>query len=118
VIVIEEVTNALHVADLDGWSRNLFWGFWQATVYITIRDAHDEAVSNATVSGLFSDGPSVFRCTTSSNGTCSVVGYQWTLSCLTFTVTDVAHATLTYRPEDNRDPDEDSDGTNITVCRP
>ena len=51
-------------------------------------------------------------------GACTVVGYQYTLPCLTFSVTNVAHATLKYQPALNSDPDGDSNGTRITVCRP
>ena len=47
-----------------------------------------------------------------------MVGHQWTLPCLTFSVTSIAHATLRYAPAQNADPDGDSNGTQITVCRP
>jgi hypothetical protein len=36
----------------------------------------------------------------------------------TFTVDTVSHATITYDPSANSDPDGDSDGTSITVNRP
>jgi hypothetical protein len=33
------------------------------------------------------------------------------------TVTDVARATLVYKPAENHDPDGDSNGTTVTVTR-
>jgi hypothetical protein len=75
-------------------------------------------VPSVRVSGLFNDGPSLFQCTTNTTGSCTVVGYQLQLPCLTFTVTGATHATLKYEPAQNRDPDGDSNGTQITVCRP
>jgi serine protease len=117
-VTIQSVNNTLHVSDLDRASRRLFFGFWEADVTIRIADRAGSPVPSARVSGLFSDGSSVFQCTTGTTGSCTVVGYQWTLSCLTFTVTNVTHATLKYDPTLNSDPDGDSDGTRITVCRP
>jgi PKD repeat protein len=117
-IPIEVVTNTLHVADLDATSANLFWGFWSTTVTIIVKDAGNNPVANANVYGVFSDGSTLFTCTTGVSGTCQVTGYQWTLNCLTYTVVDVTHVTLIYRAEENSDPDGDSDGTEITSCRP
>jgi serine protease len=117
-VTIQSVNNTLHVGDLDRASRRLGFGLWEARITIRIADRAGTLVPAAAVSGLFSDGPSVFRCTTNTAGSCTVVGYQWTLSCLTFTVTNVTHATLKYEPSLNADPDGDSNGTQITVCRP
>ncbi len=36
-------------------------------------------------------------------------------SSISFTVSSIGHATLTYEPDDNWDPDGDSNGTTITV---
>jgi hypothetical protein len=77
----------------------------------------EEPVANATVFGTFSDGPTIFKCTTNQSGTCFVEGWQMYLNCLTFTVTNVS-ASLPYSSLENRDADGDSDGTSITVCRP
>ena len=41
-----------------------------------------------------------------------------TVSSVTFTVTDVSHASLAYQAADNSDPDGDSDGSSITVSKP
>lgn len=117
-VAIQVVNDSLHVFDLDRTSRRLFFGLWEARVTIRVKDAVGSLVSNARVSGIFSDGPSLFQCTTNASGSCTVVGYQWNLPCLTFSVTNVAHATLKYAPAQNADPDGDSNGTQITVCRP
>ena len=116
-VTVQVVNDSLHVSDLDRTSRRLFFG-WEARITIRVADAVGSPVSSARVSGLFSDGPSLFQCTTSSAGSCTVVGYKWTLPCLTFSVTSIAHATLRYAPAQNGDPDGDSNGTQITVCRP
>jgi serine protease len=117
-VTIQTVNNTLHVSDLDGVGRRLFLGFWEARITIRIADTLNRQVSNARVTGLFNDGASLFQCTTNASGSCTVAGYQLNLSCLTFTVTNVTHATLKYQPALNSDPDGDSNGTQITVCRP
>jgi hypothetical protein len=117
-VLSESLPDTVHIGDLDGSSRRVFWTIWLATVTMTVHDTDDNPVPGATVFGLFSDGPSVFQCTTNSIGRCSVQGYQWFLNSLTFTVTDVYHVDLDYEPADNHDPDGDSNGTSITVSRP
>jgi serine protease len=117
-VEIAELTNTLHVADLDEDSYRLFWRFWGTTVTITVKDAGDSPVAGAIVSGVFSDGPTLFQCTTDNSGECWVEGYQYWLRCLTFTVVDVYHPALDYHPEENTDPEGDSDGSNIVTCRP
>lgn len=117
-VTIQSINNTSHVSDLDGVGRRLFLGFWEARITIRIADTLNKQVSNARVTGLFNDGTSLFQCTTNPSGSCTVAGYQLNLSCLTFTVTNVTHATLKYQPALNGDPDGDSNGTQITVCRP
>ncbi len=117
-VEITDLTNTLHVADLDADSFRLFWRFWGTTVTITVKDAGDSPVAGARVSGVFSDGSTLFQCTTDNFGECWVEGYQYRLNCLTFTVVDVYHQTLDYHPEENTDPEGDSDGTSIVSCRP
>ncbi len=107
---------SVHIADLDGKGTN-FGGIWVARVTTSVKNDMEEPVANATVSGIFSDGTNVFKCTTNGGGTCFVEGWQMWLSCLTFTVTNVS-AGLPYSPSENTDPDGDSNGRSITVCRP
>ncbi|OGP65363.1 MAG: hypothetical protein A2170_05990 [Deltaproteobacteria bacterium RBG_13_53_10] len=118
VTVTDETTpTSVHIADLDGEGTHFGFGLWLATVTVTVRDNMEQLAEGATVSGVFSDGSTLFECTTNESGTCFVEGWQLWLSCLTFTVTDVV-VSLPYKPEDNGDPEGDSDGTSITVCRP
>jgi len=112
----------MHVGDLDG-SSTWAWGkwLWRATVTIEVHDANHNPVANATVSGTWSGGYSgSAQCTTGSDGRCSITtGYIWRWNTTTtFTVDDVTHASYTYQPGDNHDPDGDSDGTSITISRP
>lgn len=109
---------SIHIGDLDGSSRTVFWFIWAARVTMTAHDTDHNPVAGAMVIGEFSDGSSEFQCTTNANGRCSVEGFQWFASALTFTVTDVYHVDLDYAPGDNHDPEGDSDGNRITVPRP
>lgn len=45
---------------------------WRATVAVTVRDAGGTAVAGAVVNGGFSVGGSAVKCTTGTNGACSV----------------------------------------------
>ena len=108
----------IHVGDLDGLSFRVLWSFWGTTITIEVHDSNEEPMAGAAVSGVFSDGPSLFRCTTGENGRCNVTGYQWNLRCLTFYVTNVQYPDYEYMETFNHDPDGDSDGTAITTCRP
>ena len=110
----------MHVGDLDGSGRYTFGTFrWVADVTITVHDSSENPVANATVSGSWSTG-GTSSCTTNSSGTCTVTSGTLTRrdASTTFTVSNVTHASLTYQPADNHDPDGDSNGTSITVNRP
>jgi hypothetical protein len=94
---------------------------WQAVVTILVHDAAHSPVANATVSGSWSagdSGPAI--CATDASGMCSVMSAQLPKStgAITFQVTGVTHAALTYDPTDNHDADGDSDGTSIVVNKP
>ncbi|MEX1157387.1 MAG: hypothetical protein WEC79_00475, partial [Thermomicrobiales bacterium] len=110
--------SSLHVGDLDGSSTSL-GSNWNATVTARVHDSNEGAVSNATVTGSWSTGGSS-ECVTSGDGICNVTSpnLRKRIGSTTFTVTDVTHATLTYSPSANHDPDGDSDGTSITVSKP
>ena len=117
----EPIPSTLHVGDLDAVSSQA-GNKWQATVTITVCDADQAPVADATVSGSWSGGYSdAATCTTDGNGQCSLttgeIGGKSKTS-VTFTVDGVTHATLTYQAADNADPDGDSDGTTITVNKP
>jgi PKD repeat protein len=110
--------NQAHVGDLDRASTNQ-GGTWTAIATATIHDTGHGAVANATVSGSWSDG-APGACTTIGSGQCTVSkpGITKKTGSVTFTVANVMHATLTYKPADNHDPDGDSTGTSINVSRP
>ena len=59
-------------------------------------------------------------CITNGSGECSVTknNIKRNSSSVTFTVTNVTHATNSYQVGDNHDPDGDSDGTRIVVNQP
>jgi hypothetical protein len=109
-----------HVGDLDGSSSGS-GNSWSATVTVTVHDGSHGPVSGATVSGTFSAGsPSGSSCTTNTAGVCSVssASLPKKTSSVTWSVTNVTHAWLSYQPSSNHDPDGDSNGTSITVSKP
>jgi uncharacterized protein len=113
------VTQSLmHVGDLDGSITNQ-GSAWTAMVTITVHDSNHGPVTNATVSGSWSNG-GTGSCTTSGSGQCAVSAAAIPKSTRNaiFTVVNVTHATLSYQSADNHDPDGDSNGTSITLSRP
>jgi hypothetical protein len=108
-------SGTMHIADLDALAvpmgRN-----WTATVTATVRDATAAPVSGAMVSGTWMRG-TIGTCTTDANGTCSVT-MTTRAKREQFTVTGVTHASLTYDPAANTDPDGDSNGTVIRIRKP
>ena len=111
----------LHVGDLDGSSADASRGRWDATVTITVHEAGENPVANATVSGAWSAGATgSSSCTTNGSGQCSVTkgSIKGSVSSVVFTVDSVTHSTLAYSPGSNHDPDGDSNGTTITVNKP
>ena len=112
---------SLHVGDLKGSSSLGRKDRWDATVTILVHDANEAPVGSATVSGLWTDGVNASgACITNSSGTCTLTktGIKTSLSGVTFSVIDVAHASLPYRAIDNHDPDGDSDGTSLVIVMP
>lgn len=110
----------MHVGDLDGIAVRV-GNKWQATVTITVLNSNGQPVENATVSGTWSGGfKGQASCVTSSNGSCSVAtGLMGKLAAkVRWQVTNVSHASLTYDPTANSDPDGDSNGTTITIFKP
>jgi hypothetical protein len=104
---------------LDGTSINN-GGSWTAVVTILVVDNNGAPVQDATVSGSWSSGASgSAACVTNSSGACNVSasGIPKKTKDVTFTVSDVDHATLNYNAAANTDPDGDSNGTTIVVLR-
>ena len=120
VDVSQTTATGMHIGDLDGASLNN-GSTWTAIVTIAVHDAGDSLVSGATVNGTWSGGASgTGTCTTDGSGQCSVSisGIRKREGSETFMVGSVSHATLTYTPGANHDPDGDSDGTTIVVSKP
>jgi hypothetical protein len=108
---------SLHVGDLDGSTSGT--NRWTAFVTITVHDANHNPVSNATVTGSWSNGASgTSTCTTDSSGRCTVSkSIPRATASVTFTVTNLASSGFAYAPAANHDPDGDSNGTSITVSK-
>jgi hypothetical protein len=72
------------------------------------------------VNGEWSSG-ATGACKTDSSGQCAFPPQSFAkkdYSSVTFAVTQISHGSLSYAPDDNRDPDGDNDGTAITIMRP
>jgi protocatechuate 3,4-dioxygenase beta subunit len=107
-----------HVGDLDASSAPANGGSWNATVSITVHDANEVPLANATVNGSWTNGTNGSdSCITGADGTCSITrGVRNRYASADFTVTSVTSASGGYDAGANHDPDAtDSDGTTITV---
>jgi thermitase len=115
--VTANVPLVVHIGDLDS-ERATNKNKWTAMVTITVHDADHGPVSDATVTGFWSNGATgSSECTTDADGICAVSqsGILKRVPSVDFTVSHVSHATLDYAAAENHDPDGDSDGTTITV---
>lgn len=102
-----------HVGDLSQTSAWVNSARWSATVSILVHDQNHDAVDAATVTGSWSGGASgAASCTTDASGSCTVeTTAHRNSSSVTFTVTDISHASLTYEDTENHE-------TSIEVTRP
>ena len=86
----------IHVANLEVETATGNGGKWTATVTANIVDDLDNAVADATVTGVWANG-TVSSCTTNGSGTCVVsIGNNKNTASTSFTVTGVTHATFVY----------------------
>ncbi len=110
----------LHAGDLDSKVRVAPTGHWRALVRIEIHDQDHTPVPNALVTGEWSGGrPGSNSCTTNSRGRCIVnQKVHRSQTSVSFTVESVDLAGYLYAPDDNHDPDGDSDGTTIILVKP
>ena len=121
-ITVKPDPATMHVHDLDAQGVKLNRGYWKALVTITLNYANHNPLINATVTGTFTqDGSmlSVRSCNTDANGECTVDSGQFPhkKKGSQFIVDDVFHASLTYEPLENHDPDGDSDGSVINLSK-
>jgi subtilisin family serine protease len=113
-------TTTVHIGDLDG-SSALVKNRWNATLSILVHDAAEVPIGGATVSGVWTNGVSGgASCVTNSSGWCDIAktNLKTSVTSVTFTVNDIAASSAAYESADNHDPDQDSDGTTITVSMP
>lgn len=108
-------TGTMHIADLDGSAVSLGRN-WTATVTVTVRDNAGVIVTGATVSGTWTRGMAA-NSITDASGKCSFVTTTKAKR-EQFTITDITHASLSYDPSGNTDPDGDSNGTVIRIRSP
>jgi protocatechuate 3,4-dioxygenase beta subunit len=113
----------MHVGDLEGSSTSAPRNRWDASVTITVHDANENPVANATVDGSWSGGANGSdSCTTNGSGQCSVIqsDIKSNVGSVTFEVTNITLAGSTYDPAANHEDDvpADSDGTRITLIQP
>jgi hypothetical protein len=112
-------TTGTHIADLDGVVLTSGTG-WIAKVKIKVVNEKGLPVAGATVKGTWSAGYSGTGTSTvtGSDGWCRVKTptLAKTKTSVTFTVTSVVSANP-YQASSNKDPDGDSNGTQITVKR-
>jgi PKD repeat protein len=102
-ITVYAPPDAMHVEALEVKTKGGRYSLWSMKVTATVTDANNEPVAGATVSYFWSDTPGNIHsnCDTNKKGKCSVLGLQFRGTCLTFTVVDVSHSTLTYDPGQN-----------------
>ena len=115
-----QAATTLAVADLDR-STSSTQTTWKAIVTTTVRDNTGKLIANARVTGNWGGGlTGTGACTTNSLGQCAITSaaIPKAQASVTFTITGITHATLTYRAANNADPDGDSNGTVITVTKP
>jgi hypothetical protein len=120
-IIEAPVSIVMHIGDLDDDSVTAPRNRWEAVVTVTVHDADENPVENATVSGSWSDGANgAGNCVTDANGQCSVSkgNIKSNTNSATYSVSGVSRASDSYDSGANHDPDGDSDGTVITVSQP
>jgi hypothetical protein len=113
----------LHIGDLDGMNSD-DGTTWSAIVEITVHDANHQPVDGATVTGKWNrQGLNANTCTTAElggDGTCIVLfpSLKRSVRFVTYTVTGVTMAGVSYDATRNHDVDGGTDGTAARVNRP
>ncbi len=105
----------VHVGDLDGESLNQ-GSTWVAEVTVHVHDENEQPVNGLLVQGTWSGGLGAASCET-AGGQCAVLSEPMPkrIGSATFSVTDISGGT--YIAGANHDPEDDSDGSSITVAK-
>ena len=99
------IVSTMHVGDLDGTSSSVNTEKWTASVSARVLDGSGCRPS-ATVQGTWSNGISSTASTDATGlATVSSGNVDKSIASVTFTVTNIVHATLSYDPNANMDPD-------------
>jgi len=120
-VTAPQVPGSMHIGDLDGRSESIHKNKWVATVTISVHEANENPVADATVSGTWSGGySSSYSCITETNGQCvvSTGPIPNPKTSVTLSIDNITHLTLLYDSTSNHDPDGDSNGTFIAVSKP
>jgi N-acetylmuramoyl-L-alanine amidase len=119
-VTVGNDTGTMHIGDLDG-TANVKGksGKWEALVAVTVHDTAEQPVGGATVSATWDGAPigSVSGKTDTAGQVTFATGNMDSGASVTFSVDDITHSSLAYDASLNHDPDDDSDGTTITVTR-
>jgi len=120
-VTVSETLDNLHVGDLDDSSTSQSLTWWTASVTVMVHDGDHNAVEGAMVSGTWSGGASgTATGTTNPGGLCtfSYPNIHKKNPIVTLTVDNITKNSVQYVPNENHDPDGDSDGNSITVLKP
>jgi len=121
-VTVSGTPDNLHVGDLDDSSTSQSLTWWTASVTVMVHDGDHNAVEGAMVFGTWSGGASGTATeTTNQNGLCtfSYPNIHKKNPIVTLTVDNITWNSVQYDPNQNHDPDGDSDdGTSITVLKP
>jgi len=111
--------NSIHVGDLDGATTSSS-NRWQAAVTILVHDGIETPLEDVVVNGSWGSGISgESSCVTGLEGTCTINSgaIKNNVASASFSIISLS-AGLSYQPTANHDPDNDSNGTTITVVKP
>jgi hypothetical protein len=111
---------SVHVSDIDA-SIDQMGINWRGNVTVEIHDNDHHPVSNASVTGTWSGGYSGSGlCITDLTGTCVITSGKGVTgsTSMTFAVNNISYGSAEYLAENNHDPDNDSNGTFITIHKP
>jgi len=108
-----------HIGDLDAVATSAGGNSWTSSVTALVHDASEMTVSGATVSVVadYGAGSTSMACVTNASGTCTTAPLvvHKRNGAVTYSVIGISPG---YTPQDNHDPDGDSDGTAILVVKP